>query len=318
MFTMIEPLIKELLEAGVHFGHQTHRWNPKMRRFIFGEKNGIYIVDLEMTASHLAAAREFLRSVAAQGGSILFVGTKRQAQPILTEEAIRCEQFYVTFRWLGGLLTNFQTIRKSIDLLKKLRAWRDDGTLSRLTKKEAAGKEKELAKLERSLGGIIEMGRLPKAMVVVDAKREETAVKEATRLGIPVVALVDTNSDPDPIAYCIPGNDDAIRSIKLVISLLADSVLEGHQTYLAGLPQETVSVVEEEPPPPPPPVELPPVAAALPGEAELPVIPVVDEVEAIVSPAALKVEVEPLLPKKKRLPKPKSSPKEKEDAPPIG
>ncbi len=231
----IEPLVKELLEAGVHFGHQTHRWNPKMKRFIFGEKNGIYVVDLQKTATGLASAQEFLRKLAAEGGPILFVGTKRQAQPIIQQEATRCGQFYVNFRWLGGLLTNFQTVRRSIERLKAIRAWREDGTLERMTKKEAARAEKELARLERVLVGIVEMGRLPKALILVDAKREETAIKEASRLGIPVVALVDTNSDPDPIAYVIPGNDDAIRSIQLVIGHLADAVLEGHQAYLAGV-----------------------------------------------------------------------------------
>ena len=205
-----------------------------MKRFIFGEKNGIYIVDLEKTAQGLERAREFLRSISAEGGSILFVGTKRQAQPIILEEAVRCGQFYINFRWLGGLLTNFATVRKYIERLKTLQRWKTDGTLEQMTKKEAARAEKELTKLERVLKGIQEMPRLPKAIFVVDAKREETAVQEAVRLGIPVVALVDTNSDPDPISYIIPGNDDAIRSIKLISSLLADSILEGHQSYLAG------------------------------------------------------------------------------------
>jgi len=235
---MIEQsLIKALLEAGVHFGHQTHRWNPKMKRFIYGEKNGIYVVDLRKTAEGLMAAKSFLRSVAAEGGAILFVGTKQQAQAIVQEEATRCGQFYVNFRWLGGLLTNFVTIRRSVTRLTTIRAWKEDGTMTRMTKKEASRLEKELARLERSLSGILTMERLPQALVVVDAKREETAIHEANRLGIPVVALVDTNSDPDPIAYVIPGNDDSIRSIRLILSHLADAILEGRQVYLAGQPE---------------------------------------------------------------------------------
>ena len=243
---MIEPLVKELLEAGVHFGHQTRRWNPKMRRFIFGAKNGIYIVDLEKTAQGLLEAQDFLRGVAAQGGPILFVGTKKQTQLIIAEESARCGQFYVNLRWLGGLLTNFETIQKSVNRFKTLRGWREDGTLSRLTKKEAAQKENELAKFTKVLSGIIEMGRLPKAIIVVDAKREETAVKEANRLGIPVVGLVDTNTDPDPISFVIPGNDDAVRSIRLVLSRLADAINEGYQGYLAQKAAEEAKRAEEE------------------------------------------------------------------------
>jgi len=308
---MIEPLVKELLEAGVHFGHQTHRWNPKMRRFIFGEKNGIYILDLEKTAQNLEGAREFLRSVAAAGGAILFVGTKRQAQPIIAEEAVRCGQFYVNMRWLGGLLTNFQTVRKSIERVKTLRAWREDGTLERMTKKEASHAEKELAKMEKVLSGIIEMPRLPKAVFVVDAKREETAVKEATRLGIPVVALVDTNSDPDPIAHVIPGNDDAIRSIKLVTGLLADAILEGHQAYAAGQEEIRVRAEDERHR-----VEAEAAAAeaAEAGAKAVPAVTTLDDVEQIIPEATLKTKVEgsEAPPKKKRVPKAKPA------APPEG
>ena len=306
---MIEPIVKELLEAGVHFGHQTHRWNPKMRRFIFGEKNGIYIVDLEKTAQGLEQAREFLRGVAAEGAPILFVGTKRQAQPIIAEEALRCGQFYVNFRWLGGLLTNFMTVRKSIERLKTLQRWKTDGTLENMTKKEAAQAEKELAKLERVLKGIQDMGRLPKAMYVVDAKREETAVKEALRLGIPVVSLVDTNSDPDPISYVIPGNDDALRSIKLITRLLADAVLEGQQAYLAGQAEAAARAESEK--------REAEAAAAEKAQAEADkaagkeekkeeisgevVEPAVDEVEKIIPAATLKTKVEvDDLPKKKK------------------
>lgn len=314
---MIEPMIKNLLEAGVHFGHQTHRWNPKMRPYIFGEKNGIYILDLEKTASGLLESQEFLHSVAAEGGHVLFVGTKRQAQAIVAEQAGRCNQYYVNLRWLGGLLTNFQTIRRSIERLKAIRTWRQDGTLQRLTKKEAAQREKELAKLEKVLSGIIEMEHLPKAIIVVDAKREETAVKEARILGIPVVALVDTNTDPDPISYVIPGNDDAIRSITVVLSHLADALLEGRQVYLAGHP---------EPPQPSPAVAEEAEEPADPGAAvqegphpEVETLAVVDEVEAIVPEGTLKVVEKTAPPKKKRVPKVKadSKPKESEGKAPV-
>jgi len=294
---MIEPIVKDLLEAGVHFGHQTHRWNPKMRRYIYAQKNGIYILDLEKTARGLSEAREFLRKVAAEGGPILFVGTKRQAQPIVAEEARRCGQFYVSVRWLGGLLTNFQTVRKSIARLKELTSWKEDGTLDRMKKKEAARAGKELGKLEKVLSGIQDMPRLPKAIYIIDAKREATAIAEAIRLGIPVVSLVDTNSDPDPISYVIPGNDDAIRSIKLVTGLLANSILEGHQQYLAGQAevaakqaadrqaQEDAETAEAAPAPEP--------------------TLAIDEVEAIIPDAALKTKIELDESRKKKLPKAK-------------
>jgi small subunit ribosomal protein S2 len=325
---MIEPLVKELVESGVHFGHQTHRWNPKMRRYIFGEKNGIYLLDLEKTATGLTQAQGFLRTVASQGGSVLFIGTKKQAQPIIAEEAKRCKQFYVNFRWLGGLLTNFQTIRKSVDRLKTIRYWREDGTFDRLTKKEVARLEKELARFERVLEGVIAMGRLPKALVVVDTKREETAVREANRLGIPVVALVDTNCDPDPIAYIIPGNDDAIRSVRLVISRLADAILQGHEEWLASQPKpaEEPSPAPAEPTAAPAPTPAPAPAPA-PGETPSPqeeastaiptapieaVIPV-DEVEKIAPPSLLRVGADQPPPKKKRIPKIKAKTKTPEE-----
>ncbi|MBI3318031.1 MAG: 30S ribosomal protein S2, partial [Candidatus Omnitrophica bacterium] len=319
---------------GVHFGHQTRRWNPKMKRFIFGEKNGIYIVDLEKTAEGVKQAQEFLRAAAAQGGAILFVGTKKQAQPIIAEEATRCGQFYVNLRWLGGLLTNFQTIRKSIERLKTIRAWREDGTLSRLTKKEAFHQEKELAKLEKVLSGIIEMERIPRAVVIVDAKREETAVMEAGRLRVPVVALVDTNSDPDPISYVIPGNDDAIRSIRLILSLLADAILEGRQAYLAGKAKEEEERARAAAPPEPAPAPVaapappsvsepaaapppPPKAEQAAEPAPAPEVPaVIDEVEAVVPEKVLKVE-ETAAPKKKRVPKAKAGPKAAEPGSPV-
>ena len=313
---MIEPIVKELLEAGVHFGHQTHRWNPKMRRYIYGQKNGIYILDLEKTARSLNDAKAFLRKVASEGGPILFVGTKRQAQPIIEEEALRCGQYYVCMRWLGGLLTNFQTVRKSIDRMKTLRSWKEDGTTEKMTKKESSQADKELAKLEKVLKGIQDMPRLPKAIFLVDAKRETTAVQEATKLGIPLVSLVDTNSDPDPIAYVIPGNDDAIRSIQLVTGQLADAILEGRQSYLAGQAEiaakaETDRREKEE-------AEAAaqrPKQPAVPAIEELAEVPV-DEVETIIPDAALKTQVEAEgLSKKKKAPKGKAAAKEPEKGP---
>lgn len=225
------PQIKEFLEAGVHFGHQKKRWNPKMKRYIFGERNGIYIIDLQQTLEYFNAACDFVKEVVAEGKPILFVGTKRQAQEIIKEEAKRCGMFYVNHRWLGGMLTNFQTIRKSIDKLKKYEKWRDDGVFAQLPKKEVAKIEKEMAQIDRNLGGIREMAVLPGAVIVVDTKKEYIAVHEANRLGISVVGLVDTNCDPDDIDYVIPGNDDAIKAIKLICSKLADAVIEGKAIY---------------------------------------------------------------------------------------
>ena len=226
--------IKELLEAGVHFGHQTNRWSPKMRKYIYGERNGIYIIDLQKTTKKFQKAYEFVKSIASEGQAILFVGTKRQAQEIITEEAKRCGMFYVTHRWLGGMLTNFQTIRKSIEKLKKLETWRTDGTFERLPKKEVSKLEKEREQLEKNLGGIKEMMNLPGAVYVVDTRMERTAVLEARRLMIPIVAIVDTNCDPEEINYPIPGNDDALRAIKLITAKIADAVIEGRQQ--AGQP----------------------------------------------------------------------------------
>ncbi len=228
--------IKELLEAGVHFGHQTNRWNPKMKKYIYGERNGIYIIDLQKTTRKFQMAYEFVKDTAAEGQAILFVGTKRQAQDIITEEAKRCGMFYVTHRWLGGMLTNFQTIRKSIEKLKKLEAARTDGTFERLPKKEVNQLEKEREQLEKNLGGIKEMTTLPGAVYIVDTRMERTAVLEARRLIIPIVALVDTNCDPEEIHYPIPGNDDALRAIKLVTAKIADAVIEGRQR--SGQPAE--------------------------------------------------------------------------------
>jgi len=221
--------IKELLDAGVHFGHQTKRWNPKMIRYIFGERNNIYIIDLQKTARKLEVAYNFVRDLTERGDSILFVGTKRQAQEIVTEEAKRCNMFYVDHRWLGGMLTNFSTIKKSIVRLKKLEAAQEDGTYDRLPKKEVIKLEKKRGHLEKNLGGIKQMNALPGAIFVIDTIKEKTAVLEATRLGVPVIAIVDTNCDPDEIDYVIPGNDDAIRSIRLLTSKMADAVLEGQR-----------------------------------------------------------------------------------------
>ena len=221
--------MKQLLEAGVHFGHQTRRWNPKMARFIFTERNGIYIIDLQKTVQKVDEAYEFVRDLAAKGESVLFVGTKKQAQNSIREEAERCNQFYVNERWLGGMLTNFRTIQTRIARLKELEAMFEDGTVEQYTKKEAMLMQRELQKLEKNLGGIRDMKKLPGAIFVVDSKKEEIAVKEARKLGIPVIATVDTNCDPDVIDFPIPANDDAIRAVKLLTSKIADAVLEGRQ-----------------------------------------------------------------------------------------
>jgi len=218
--------MKELLEAGVHFGHQTRRWNPKMRPYIFGKRNGIYIVDLQKTLQLFEEASEFVRDVAASGGTILFVGTKRQAQDVVREEAGRCGMFYVANRWLGGTLTNFVTVRRSVERFKDIERQLADAD-SQLTKKERISLERQRAKMEKNLGGIRDMEALPDVIFVIDTNHEHNAVHEANRLNIPVVAVVDTNCDPDQVDYPIPGNDDAIRAIKLFTSRIADSVLEG-------------------------------------------------------------------------------------------
>jgi small subunit ribosomal protein S2 len=219
--------MKALLEAGVHFGHQTKRWNPKMRPYIFGERNGIHIIDLHQTAQLLAEAQEFLADLAARNGRIVFVGTKKQAQGTVQEQAERCGMFYVNRRWLGGTLTNFVTIRSRLQYLRNLENQYLSGELNLLPKQEAMAKEQELEKLQRSLGGLKMLAQRPSALVIVDPRREELAIKEATRLGIPIVALADTNCDPDVIDYVIPANDDAIRSVRLILSRLADAIIEG-------------------------------------------------------------------------------------------
>jgi len=221
--------MKELLEAGVHFGHQTKRWNPKMKPYIFGARNGIYIIDLQKTVRMFKSAYNFVVDAAKAGETILFVGTKKQAQDSVAEEATRCGMFYVNQRWLGGMLTNFTTVKQSIDRLKRLDAMFADGSIEAYTKKEALKLEKERQKLEKTLGGIKGMGRLPGLLFVIDPKNEEIAVSEAKKLGTQVVAIVDTNCDPDNINYVIPGNDDAIRAIRLLSSKIADAVIEGVQ-----------------------------------------------------------------------------------------
>ncbi len=223
--------MKQLLEAGVHFGHQTRRWNPKMKPFIFGERNGIHIIDLQQTLKYFDLAYEFTLNLTAEGGKILFVGTKKQAQDAIKEEAERCGMPYVNFRWLGGTLTNFRTIRQSVEKLKRIEAWFEDGTIERFPKKERLKLERLKAKLERNLAGIKEMDTLPQALYVVDPVHEEIAVREARKLGIPVIAIVDTNCDPDLIDYIIPGNDDAIRAVKLITSRIADACIEGKEIY---------------------------------------------------------------------------------------
>jgi small subunit ribosomal protein S2 len=220
--------MKELLEAGVHFGHQTRRWNPKMKPYIFGSRNGIHIIDLQKTVSLFATAYDFLVRTVADGYPVLFVGTKKQAHDAVVEESERCGMFFVVNRWLGGTLTNFQTIRKSVSRLKELDNMKNDGSISRYNKKEAMRLEKELVKLEKNLGGIKNMDELPGAVFIVDPKKEHIAVQETRKLGIPLVAIADTNCDPDDIDYIIPGNDDAIRAIRLICSKMADACIEGH------------------------------------------------------------------------------------------
>ena len=221
--------MKQLLEAGVHFGHQTRRWNPKMAPYIFTERNGIYIIDLQKTVKKLDEAYNFIHEVAAEGGEVLFVGTKKQAADSIKEEALRANAHYVNARWLGGMMTNFKTIEKRIKRLEQLHTMENDGTFDLLPKKEVVKLNLEIEKLEKFLGGIKNMKKLPSALFVVDPRKEKIAVSEAKKLGIPVVAIVDTNCDPDEIDYVIPGNDDAIRAVKLIAGKLADAVLEGRQ-----------------------------------------------------------------------------------------
>lgn len=228
---MSQISMKQLLEAGVHFGHQTRRWNPKMKPYIFGARNGIYIIDLQKTVQLFKTAYSFLADTVASGRSVLFVGTKKQAADAIMDEANRSGMFYINSRWLGGTLTNFVTIKKSVDRLKKLEQMKADGTINLYHKKEVIGLEHQMVKLRANLGGIKEMDRLPGALFVIDPRRENIATAEARRLGIPVVAVVDTNCDPDEVDYIIPGNDDAIRAIKLMASKMADACLEGRSRW---------------------------------------------------------------------------------------
>ncbi len=243
--------MKQLLEAGVHFGQQTRRWNPKMAKYIFTERNGIYIIDLQKTVKKVDEAYNFIRETAQNGGSILFVGTKKQAQEAMREEAVRCNQYYVNERWLGGMMTNFKTIQKRVARLRQLEKMEEDGTFEVLPKKEVLGLRHEMEKLNRNLGGIKEMKKLPAALFVVDPRKEHIAVLEARKLNIPIVATVDTNCDPDEVDYVIPANDDAIRAVRLLASKMADAVLEGRQgqqtaeTETADVPAEETAAEAE-------------------------------------------------------------------------
>ena len=238
--------IKQLLEAGVHFGHHTRRWNPKMAEYIFTERNGIYIIDLQKTIKKFEEAYMFAREVATEGGNILFVGTKKQASDAIREEAERCGMYYVNVRWLGGMLTNYKTIKMSINRLNALEKMQEDGTFDMLPKKEVANLQKEMANLERNLGGIKTMEGLPAAIFIVDPRKEHNAVLEAKKLGIPVIAIVDTNCDPEEADFPIPGNDDAIRAVKLVVSTIANAVIEGREgKQEADIPEEEIDITLE-------------------------------------------------------------------------
>ena len=238
--------MKQLLEAGVHFGHQTRRWNPKMARYIFTERNGIYIIDLQKTVKKLEEAYNFVRDVATEGKPVLFVGTKKQAQDSVKEEAERAGAYYVNARWLGGMMTNFATIRRRIDRLKQLKAMEEDGTFDLLPKKEVIKLRLEIEKLEKFLGGIKDMKELPGALFIVDPRKERTAVAEAKKLGIPIVAIVDTNCDPDEIDYVIPGNDDAIRAVKLISATMANAIIEGREGQMGAAAEEVAEETEAE------------------------------------------------------------------------
>ncbi len=264
---MAEELIKKLLESGVHFGHQTKRWNPKMKKFIFGERSGIYIIDLEKTIEYLNQARDFVYEVASKGGNILFVGTKKQAQEVVEEVAKKSGMFFVKNRWLGGLLTNFQTVKKSVERLKSIEKMSENGIFAKLTKKEIAKLTKEKDKLLKDLNGIREMGGLPQVIFVIDSKKEEIAVKEANKLKIPVIGLIDTNCDPDVIDYPIPGNDDALKSIRFIASLIVESIIEGRKQFLTS--EVVPTKVETEQP--------------VPVEASILTSPIVESLEEIES-----------------------------------
>ena len=237
--------MKQLLEAGVHFGHQTRRWNPKMAPYIYTERNGIYIIDLQKTVKKLEEAYNFVRDCSANGGNILFVGTKKQAQDAIKEEAARCGGYYVNARWLGGMLTNFRTMRTRIDRLAQLRKMEEDGTFAMLPKKEVIKHQAEIEKLEKYLGGVKEMKKLPAALFIVDPRKERNAIAEARKLNIPIVAIVDTNCDPDEIDYVIPGNDDAIRAIRLIAAAMANAAIEGRQGEDVAAEEAAPAAAEE-------------------------------------------------------------------------
>jgi small subunit ribosomal protein S2 len=276
--------MRELLEAGVHFGHQTRRWNPKMRRFIFGERGGIYIIDLQKTLENLEEAQSFVRNLAERGGSVLFVGTKKQAQDSVEEEAQRTGMPYVNHRWLGGLLTNWRTIAERIEHLHELRRLRDEGQLELLPPKERISMQHELEKLEANLGGVADMRKQPDAIFIVDLRKEQLAVREARRLGMPVIALVDTNCDPDEADFVIPGNDDAIRSCSLVVHALGEAISEGKQRakpddFAPAPAEETQPEPEPESQPEPEAEAAPEPAAEAEGEPEAEPVPVPDAPE---------------------------------------
>jgi small subunit ribosomal protein S2 len=241
---MTTELIKSLLEAGVHFGHQTKRWNPKMKKFIFGDRGGIYIIDLEKTVECLHQARDFARDIAAKGGRFLYIGTKKQAQDVIKDEAIRAGMFYANNRWMGGLLTNFDTVKKSIRKLQDIERMEKEGIFEKLSKKEVASLNKERERLLNDLGGIREMTQMPQAVVVVDVKKEDIAIKEAVRLKIPIIAMIDTNSDPDPVDYPVPSNDDAVKSIRILITMITDGIIEGRKEYMTHSEPATKPVAE--------------------------------------------------------------------------
>ena len=240
--------MKELLECGVHFGHQTRRWNPKMAEYIFAERNGIYIIDLQKTLRMLETAADFVEGIAAKGGGILFVGTKRQSQEAVRSEALRCSMYHVNHRWLGGMLTNFQTIRRSVNRLDKLDADETNGLFEQMPKKEVMRLRREKGKLDSNLNGVREMKSLPEVVVVTDTRKEHTAIAEANKLGIPIIAIVDTNCDPDPIDLPVPGNDDAIRSIRLICGVLAEAVIRGRGDAMEGETVETEAAGESDKP----------------------------------------------------------------------
>jgi small subunit ribosomal protein S2 len=267
---MAQITMKQMLEAGVHFGHQTKRWNPKMKPYIFGARNGIYIVDLQKTVRYFKTAYQFVQDTVANGDKVLFVGTKKQAQDAIKEESLGADQYFVNNRWLGGMLTNFTTIKASIDRLKKIEAMVADGTIEQYTKKEALQLERQREKLEKNLGGIKHMTKLPGAIFIIDPKKEAIAVQEANKLGIPVVAVVDTNCDPDNIDYIIPGNDDAIRAIRLFASKMAEACVEGEQRRKEK--KQTAAEGKDEPA-----VEVAPAPAPAPEKEVAPEAAVVEE-----------------------------------------